>query len=188
MLGKVGGGRQTTAPSLPPPPSSKSLSHLPRDRSPARSGPRAASDLPATLFQLGLGDPYTNLSMAHSRPRAAPRPPPPEFSLTSPTLFRGPDSTSLSAMLGPARNRCGSPRGGGGTSRAPGPRPHCRHGRLAAASLDPAGPCAESGEGADAARRAAASEIPRVRAWAGGPARGLGGAGTRGVNGLQGAP
>lgn len=86
-------------------------------------------------------------------------------------------------MLGPAWNRCGSWRGGGESSRAPGPRPHCRHGHLAAASRDLAETYAESGEGADAARRVGDLEIPRVRAWAIGPVQERG-AGTRGVNGL----
>lgn len=131
----------------PRPTSGKSLSHLPEGalssalQTPHCLGP--AGNLPRTRR------PSTSLRWAIPGPgpgpgrgsRPAPRRPPPEFSLTSPTLLRGPDSTSLSAMLGPAWNRGGSRRGGGGTSRAPGPRPHCSHGRLkAASSWDPAEP------------------------------------------------
>lgn len=131
---------------LPLPTRSKSLSHLLEEYSPARSRPMVASVRPATFPEPGLGDPRRACAWPFRAPVPAPAPapardaapappprrPPPEFSLTSPTLLRGPDSTSLSAMLGPAWNRCGSRRGGGGggTSRAPGPRPHCSHGRL----------------------------------------------------------
>lgn len=75
----------------------------------------------------------------------APRPPParspqPARGLTSPTLFRGPVSTSRSAMLGPARNRGSSRRGSPGPSRPPPTLQTRRFTRCGPVPLAPAGP------------------------------------------------
>lgn len=164
---------------LPLPTSSKSLSHLPKEDSPARSRPKVASVLPATFPEPGLGDPRRACAWPFPAPApardAAPAPPPAARHPSS----ASPHLPSFGGRTPPLSPPCWAPLG---TAAAPG-----------AVAVEPLGPPApahtaataasrqlpgirpnlvpESGEVAGAARWVGYLAIPRARAWAVGPAQ-----------------